>query len=259
VGRERDVIGVCCVCGKTRRFSFEHVPPRRAFNDRPLIVERFKEFVRDRRHLDDLRGPMSQRGLGAHTLCEPCNNLTGHWYGSAFCHWTYQGMRLLPYFERGEIASAPFRIQPLRVIKQIMTMFASTNGPGFCHSNSWLKAFILQPRLQWWESDIRLWAAFATGDRGRTTGIMASMTSESWRTCVLSEIAFPPFVYALTFDSLAPDPRFVEISFFSSSGMDDQRELHLPLGRLPIYTPFGGDYRDRETVLREANLTGEPA
>lgn len=247
---------MCSICGETRKLSFEHVPPSAAFNDRPLIVERFDEFVRDRRHLDDLRGEISQRGLGQYTLCEPCNSKTGHWYGPAFCHWTYTGMHLLPRFERGELRSAPFRIYPLRVVKQIMTMFASTNGPGFCQSNTWLKSFILQPRLRWWEADIRLWVALAAWGRGRTSGIMATMESASWRTCVLSEIAFPPFVYVLTFDSPAPDPRFLDITFFSDSGVDDERELSLPLVRLPIYTPFGGDYRDRDTVLAEANLAG---
>ena len=36
------------------------------------------------------QGEIQQRGMGAYTLCGPCNNRTGKWYGAAFADWCHQ-------------------------------------------------------------------------------------------------------------------------------------------------------------------------
>ena len=69
---------------------------------------------------------------------------------------------------------------------------------------------------------------------------------------VISEIAFPPFGYLMAFGSTPPDERLVDISFMAKYRYNDWKDIALPLPVLPVYTMYPGDYRNRDTVLKEA-------
>jgi hypothetical protein len=74
----KKIIDVCHICGVNGKLSFEHVPPRAAFNNRRVVKVGFDDAA----HLgpDQVpRGQIQQRGAGAYTLCESCNNWTGNW------------------------------------------------------------------------------------------------------------------------------------------------------------------------------------
>src|SRR5580693_1774474 len=90
------VFGRCCICGTEGKLSFEHVPPRKAFNDQPLLFAD-KERLRSGGHPDeyDTGGKEHQKGSGTYTLCEKCNNDTGGWYGRAYVDFAKQGMEYL--------------------------------------------------------------------------------------------------------------------------------------------------------------------
>jgi len=72
--------GICHLCGQVKVLSFEHVPPEKAFNDKPAFLIPFEEAI----HLGPDDEPQSrprkqQRGMGGFTLCESCNSNTGSW------------------------------------------------------------------------------------------------------------------------------------------------------------------------------------
>src|SRR5262245_38503149 len=117
-GRPRGEVirGVCRLCGKDGPLSFEHVPPQKAFNDRPARVLRGDAIFKV--DPDDLRGRIEQGGAGEHTLCGPCNHNTGSWYAPAFIDWAYQAMWILR--ATGGLASLNhvYHIFPLRVLKR---------------------------------------------------------------------------------------------------------------------------------------------
>jgi hypothetical protein len=69
------------------------------------------------------KGKKLQRGLGDFTLCEKCNNDTGSWYGASYVNWALQGMVLNQKSKGSGSLYFPFYIYPLRVIKQLITMF----------------------------------------------------------------------------------------------------------------------------------------
>jgi hypothetical protein len=61
--------GICCICGKQSKLSFEHTPPHKAFNFRsqefqalPLLIEG-KYFK---------KGKLKQKGVGTNSLCSSC-------------------------------------------------------------------------------------------------------------------------------------------------------------------------------------------
>jgi hypothetical protein len=67
----------------------------------------------------------------------------------------------------------------------------------------------------------------------------------------MSEFAFVPFGYLMTFNSEPPDQRLCDITAFNQFSYDDWQEIHIRLAILPIYTYYPGDYRDKATVVRQ--------
>jgi hypothetical protein len=248
----RKVFGICHICGIKTELTYEHIPPRSAFNNRPLLRAKFDEILKAD-DLDSIRGEISQHGAGAYTLCAQCNNLTGSWYGPAFIDWAFQGLIL------GESAGMTpslyrlFHIFPLRIIKQIICMFFSANGPGFQKVHPELVRLVLNREAKYLEKDISVYAYFNRSSRSRQTGIVGVTDFSSGSVKLVSEIAYPPLGYIMTINSPPPDERLVDISFFSQYGYDDWKDIALRFSVLPVYSPFPGDYRDRETVIKHAN------
>ncbi|MGB9647454.1 MAG: hypothetical protein WCB44_20365, partial [Stellaceae bacterium] len=123
-------LGTCHICGKYGKLSFDHVPPEAAFNDHRVLRISFEQ-VSVGQHPDNLRGRYQQRGAGASTLCVKCNSDTGHWYGTAYADWAAQAMRILLGTSGRPSLEYPFRLFPLRVLKQVVCMFFSINSPLF--------------------------------------------------------------------------------------------------------------------------------
>jgi hypothetical protein len=55
--------GACHICGVMGKLSFERVPLRSAYNDRPLVLQRIDELLAV--GPDSRRGRVCQRGAGA--------------------------------------------------------------------------------------------------------------------------------------------------------------------------------------------------
>ena len=81
--RRRKRTGICHICGSSGDLSFEHVPPRVAFNDRRTVRIKGEEAI-SLGPDEIVKGPIQQGGIGDYTLCAECNNKTGHWYGARF-------------------------------------------------------------------------------------------------------------------------------------------------------------------------------
>lgn len=74
---------ICRICREApATLSYEHVPPRAAFNDEPTTVYGLADWLAREEDGQMRGGRIEQRGAGASTLCARCNNNTGSWYGT---------------------------------------------------------------------------------------------------------------------------------------------------------------------------------
>jgi hypothetical protein len=253
MARRKHIVGTCHLCGAHTKLSFEHVPPRAAFNDRRLVEAGIEELIKKEKisDLDKISGKPLQRGAGGYTLCEKCNSLTGAWYGPAFVDWTYQVAQIVLSAKGEPSLYYPYRLFPLRVIKQIVCMFFSTNGDKFREAQQSLVRFVLNKDSKYMEPHIRIYCFYSPSARSRHSGVAGVLNLNTHTQKIMSEIVFPPMGYVMSFNHLRPDERLFDITFFSEFSYNDYKEFGLRLPTLPVYTYFPGDYRSREEVLAD--------
>jgi len=130
MARKRKKTGICCICGKQGPMSFEHVPPRAAFNKETVIAYSWEKNSCNRKS----KAKPIQGGIGAYTLCQQCNNDTGSWYGSEYVKWARTCHDIAKSWRKFAISSSavtlPY-VRPSRFLKQIFTCcFSTLTGPG---------------------------------------------------------------------------------------------------------------------------------
>ena len=75
--------GICHICGKHCKLTFEHIPPRDALNKGPARMMSGDELIKKYRG-EQSRYRNQQKGMGRYSLCSSCNNNTGQWYAPAY-------------------------------------------------------------------------------------------------------------------------------------------------------------------------------
>jgi hypothetical protein len=250
MARKEPRYGNCHICGLYRKLSFEHVPPRSAFNDHPVFVADINKLIgKWNGEIKNLKGKIDQLGAGDYTLCEKCNSDTGGWYGNAFADWAFQAFRVLNFAKGKPSLYYQFRIFPLRVIKQIVCMFFSANGEEFCKAHADLVGFVLNKEKKYIKPEVRIYTYYNLSGISRQSGVAGLLNIEKSKYHIFSEIAFFPLGYVMTFESDVPDNRPIDISFFANYSYYDWKEISFQLPVLPVYTYFPGDYRSRKEVL----------
>ena len=247
---KRKIEGYCAICGTYGPLTFEHVPPEKAFNNRPIIMLAFEKAI-NLAPGERAKGPIQQRGMGAYTLCGKCNNDTGGWYGSAFVDWCAQGMEILQMAQGRPTLIYPHHIYPLRVFKQIITMFFSANPESLRHHDKVVQ-FVLNRERRYLSPTYRVFVYYNNVGRTRFKGFAGLLNINTGTNTLMSEITFPPFGYVLTLDSPPTDDRLLEITHFARSDYDAQITLPLRLPVLPTHVWVPGDYREHDQIMRAA-------
>lgn len=195
------------------------------------------------------KGPVSQRGAGAYTLCPKCNNTTGRWFGSAYAQWALQGAYLVGHAQVAPSLYHIFHIFPQRVIKQVFCMFFSANHPTFAEKQQDLVRFVLNKDWRYSPRHLRVFAYFNAGAVSRQSAISGRVDLARGETHTYSETAFPPFGYILSVDGNSPDERLVDITHFSRYAYNDWVDVQLRLPVFNLYTWVPGDFRSKKEVL----------
>ena len=242
--------GICHICGNYGDLTFEHVPPRAAFNNKRTIAVKFEDTFR--LGPDTMpKGRTQQGGIGFYTLCAKCNNNTGSWYGKYFIDWCYQGIDVL--IRSGGKPSLIYLnyLFPLPIIKQIITMFFSVNPCSFGKVNTELVRFILNKEAKYLPPKYNFFAYYNTSNKFRYQGTCCKGNFFSGKYCLLSEINYPPFGYVMTIDSEPPDDRLFEITNFSRFSYNEFKVMDIKMPVLPIHTAMPGDYRTKEEIYKQ--------
>jgi hypothetical protein len=261
---------MCRICRQnTPELTFEHVPPRAAFNSEQTRVYGLEDWLR---HDDDgemTGGRLERRGAGDYTLCADCNNKTGSWYGTELRRAAKSAVRILRQLPLDELdakleptwASVAFRQgatrpHPLRLIKQIAAMLLATSPPDLSAAHPELAEFVLTREATGLPERFQFYLALYAGPLARSTGIAQRVEIATGRTDTLVEVAFPPYAYVMTIDS--PDHEALETSNITSAvdvGYNQTADLEMDLLVGFGHTPYPADYRTRAMVEHERRLS----
>lgn len=254
----------CHICGYVGKISFEHVPPRKAFNSHRAFMYLGEQIIKNKDNFPwepVVKGVQMQRGVGFNTLCERCNSNTGSWYGGAFVDFIYQGYRIIGKNNEGVASktnsrlSMPFQnIYPLRIIKQIVSMFFSINSPRFAKAQPDLVKFVLDKKSKGLsEEKYGLYIYILNGAIARYIGIAGILGMSKSESRVVSELSAPPFGYVLEMNpTLENRAKECNIIYFANKFEYSQKVnlmLNLPVYESNSYFPL--DYRSRPEILKD--------
>lgn len=249
--------GTCCICGAFGKLSFEHVPPKQAFNDHGVFEADIMKMIEGAWTPGEKpeHGQLKRKGAGKYTLCEQCNSNTGSWYADDYVKVAKQAMYLLDR-SGGHLSLAyPYAMYPLRFLKQIVTMFFSACGPGLQKHNPDLVRFVLNREHCTLPSKFKFYAYLhhPTSTAIRQSGLTGVMRSGD--VFVISEIAFPPFGLIMSVDSdRSIDRRLCNITHFGNYGYRTWEIMWLLLPVLSVTSFFPADFRTVEEVKRDASV-----
>jgi hypothetical protein len=258
--------GTCRVCRRNAaRLTFEHVPPRAAFNSERTRRFGIEDWLRRGEGGQLEGGRVEQRGAGDFTLCADCNNRTGSWYGNELGRAARSAagiLRQLPLEQLDsqlEFTWADVGFQqsqtgphPLRLIKQIVTMLLATSPPELSLAHPQLGEFVLDRDRTGLPERFQFYLALFVGPLARSTGIVSRLDVERARADILVEVAFPPYAYVMTIDS--PDAEALETANITECvdiGYNHRADMRLSLLVGFGHTPYPADYRTQAMVARD--------
>ncbi len=252
----------CRICGATfESLTYEHVPPKSAFNDRRVRITGLEEWLRRTDNGTVEGGRYLQRGAGNRTLCGECNSLTGAWFVPEYTAWAERGvfvMRQLPPSkqedrdENQKLGTIGFgNVYPLRFLKQVVAMILSVNGPEFGDANTGLRAFVQDRSTRELSGRYQFYLALYRGPSARFAGLSGSLHLVTGAQHFITEIAYPPFAVLLSIDEKIPFLPIGNITGFKSFGYDERADIELSLLVGFGHTPFPGDFRSSAAVERD--------
>lgn len=233
--------GKCALCGEFKQLSFEHVPPKSAFNDKPILVQGSEQLTDQTSKLFGKKSK-SNKGFGGYTLCNSCNNNTGAWYAKDFADFAHQGMKIIQEIKNHNyVIEGNYIIKPLNVIKQIFTMFMSADKSGHLQSIPHLVEFIMDKEKIGMPDGYKIFLYSSLSPVKRKIGYSIVYAGElgiqKW-----SEINFQPFGYLLAEDSLAAHKDMCDISEFGKFSYDELVSVKITSRYLIVSSPWIGEY-----------------
>lgn len=249
----------CRLCGEERPLTFEHIPPRAAYNRGRVSMLGVEDWLK---HDADPDGPeprrqIQQRGSGAYSLCEECNNLTGRLYVPELSAWVRSGANALfgepdlaaRYRDHARTVYAAMKIQgckPGRFAKQVATMLLAMSPPELGDRFPGLRRYARDPDALGLPDELELYLVLYAGPRGRYAAGVAQgsgdLLSGESEVHLIYELAAAPFAYILSVDEKTPVIETGNITNFATAPIDAianvSMELIIGYGETPLPLDF---------------------
>lgn len=244
MGRRKMQEGICRLCKKKTKISFEHIPPKVAFNKHTKY--RTIPFIEYVKNIDNPNykptGKLMQGGLGKYCLCQTCNSFLGQKYVPSYYRMAFVGKYVLQIYN-AERVHFSMKLSPLKFLKQVLSMFISINEPWFTDEHNELLTFVKNPEKQNLNQRYRIYMYL--NNTGNTRSIPWIYTNTYG---LISEITFPPLGLVLSVDNSETIPQLAEITHFKNIDLNYDDTVNFKLNILPTHLPYPLDYRTQEEI-----------
>ena len=253
--------GKCALCGKECELTFEHIPPRAAFNSSPARPVSGEQLIDDLKENGDHRMPWDteglkyqnqQQGMGRYSLCSTCNNNTGSWYAADYITFARTAHAAIQECAESELGGIGFKeVYPLRVIKQVLSMFCSINPPGMSLMED-IRQFVLDKQaVRLDKSKYKVCMYFTKSTMMRYAGmtVMMKLKDSTIESMAMSEITAYPFGFVLYFDP-KDDWEYAgtDITMFADYDYDVKGTAEFPWKIEEVNGLFPEDYRTKDEI-----------
>ena len=253
--------GKCALCGAECELSFEHIPPRAAFNAermRPVsgTVLMSEEMLQNQDRmpwdLTGLRYQNQQKGMGLFSLCSECNNNSGSWYGDAYVEFAKITHFAMGKLSVGESEKICFRkMYPKRIVKQVLSMFCSINGYEADALAPIRKLVLDRNAVGIDKTKYKLCMYFTKSDFKKYAGFTGAIKGflDNPQFMLISEITAYPFGFLLYLDPTDDwEYKGVDITHWIDVGYDEIRDIVLPWEIYEMNDLFPEYYRTKEEI-----------
>lgn len=247
-------IGFCKLCGEESQLTFEHIPPRVAFNKttRYYSIPLEDYYTSENLLKFKPKGNVIQGGVGLYCLCKECNSFLGRHYVRAYSDFVNVGMNLVSRYQFDKILITVRNLNPLRILKQIASMFISISSSNIHVQCPEIIDFVRQPEKNELSEKYRFFM-YLNNDGDYRKIAFPTITNQHG---AISELAFPPFGFVLSVDiglKLGIDSDFAfrqltEITSFKNYKDNRENEFDILLNLLPTHFQLPLDYRDRNQI-----------
>lgn len=236
--------GICRICKRRTDLSFEHIPPKSAFNKYTKFRSiPFLEYVKNS-HKEDYKpkAKLQQGGIGQYCLCRVCNSFLGINYVPEYFKMAQVGSSIFMTRTFDKAIFTTIDISPLRFLKQIVAMFICINNSEFTDNKPELLKFIKDTKEKKLPDMFRVFMYL--NNVGQIRSLTKMYTNKHG---YINELTFPPFGFVLSMDSIFSYP-LTEITHFKNFDKNYRDEVGFELLNLPTYSPYPGDYRTQEEI-----------
>jgi hypothetical protein len=185
-----EVVGICRLCGMEKPLTFEHVPPRGAYNRYPRMRPDTTLFFNNLYKGGPAPSMISEpRGAGAYTLCGECNQRCGSRYAQHFIEWSKIWREALDSEPTAQTLQLSVVCMRSRVMRQIIAMMLSASPPWLgLIAKGHLRRFVWSSEVVGLPPEVRVYTALTRSQTQRTMGDQAILRTEE-RACGSQNIA----------------------------------------------------------------------
>jgi hypothetical protein len=251
MARHKMIKGICKLCSQNTDLSFEHVPPKVTNNKNTKYVSiPLEEYYK----IDNLletnpKGKIKQGGIGYNSFCRNCNSFLGTNYVPAYEKWVRAGYQLLSNSEISYIRYQITEIEPLKILKHIISMFLAINDNWYLESYPELAEFVSNTTSNVLPEKFRV---FTYLNKDGNIRYMKHQTVGDFSNGYIincSEITFPPYGFILTLDySNQNIKNLTDITGFKTLGNNNKLLMNFDMYQLPTHINIPMDYRTKKEI-----------
>jgi len=224
-GKNNPNVKLCSVCGLKKELTYEHLPPKAAFNSNPVVMK-------DLRHITKLGGNLygkskrRPRGMGDYKLCKECNNLTGSWYASEYSSYVQDLVKEMKNNVGNERALIKLKIRPLNFLKQVLViMLCADQALGQLRETISESNFILDKYCKILDEKICVYNFITFQPEHVLCGLTFIMDDLGSRN--IAQFVFRPLGFFLTYDSHISENGLMNITNYKNFNYDEEYEMQL--------------------------------
>lgn len=242
--------GICRLCGEKKELTFEHIPPKVSFNrDTGYTISPLGEAIEALNTPEgNFKVTQKQGGIGNWSLCSECNIFLGTNYVDSYYYWVKRGVLVL---KSGKQISDYIMqdIEPLKIIKQIFSMFISMEDEHCFKRHRELCEFVRNPSLNNLSEKYQIHVYL--NKEGHVVYIPPTVTAnlKTHISILCSELTFMPYGYVFSIDYNNPIENLINITTFKNYKLNEKADVTFKgMHLLPHYLPFPLDYRTKEEI-----------